>query len=92
MRPRVSWMTKNDDPILEFLAECDIALSPRPLQYNLETRADVEMPYSTINHRLKLLTEHGLVEKEYPAGGYYSITEKGRQYLRGELSKDDLED
>ena len=83
---------ENDDPILEFLADRDVALSPRDLQYNLETRADVDMPYSTVNHRLGLLTDHSLIEKEDPEGGRYAITEKGRQYLAGELAKDDLED
>lgn len=93
MRPRVSWMNKeNDDPILEFFADRDIALSPRSLQYNLDARENIDIPYSTINHRLGILVDHGLVEKEDPEGGRYAITEKGRQYLAGELDRDDLED
>lgn len=36
MRPRVSWMTGNDDSILEFLDEHNVALSPRGLDINLE--------------------------------------------------------
>jgi len=83
---------ENDDPILEFLADRDVALSPRDLQYNLQTRVGVEIPYSTINHRMGLLTDHGLIEKEDPDGGRYSITEKGQQYLAGELDAADLEE
>jgi len=85
-------MTVNDDPILEFLADRDVALTPRDLQYNLETRAGFELGYSTINHRRNLLTEHGLIKKEDEDGGRYAITDKGRQYLAGELEKDELED
>ena len=85
-------MTENDNPILEFLSESNLALSPRAIQYNLDTREDIDIPYSTINHRLKLLLDHDLVEKEYEEGGFYSISEKGRQYLAGEIDADELED
>jgi repressor of nif and glnA expression len=92
MRPQVSWMTENDNILLEFLSERDLALSPRVIKYNLETRENVDMAYSTVNHRLKLLLDHGLVKKEYSEGGYYAITEKGEAYLAGEIDADDLED
>ena len=91
MKPLVSWITKNDRPILEFLNQTGLALSPRAIRYNLRTREQVELPYSTLNRRLKILLDHGMVEKEYESAGFYSITEKGQKYLAGELSKDDLE-
>ena len=92
MRPRVEWMTENDDSILEFLASYELALPPRAIEYNLNTRHDIEVSYSTINRRLKLLIGAGLIEKEYEQGGFYSITEKGRSYLAGDLDAKDLED
>jgi len=92
MRPRVSWMTGSDDTILEFLDSNSLALPPRAIEYNVTSRSDADISYSTVNRRLKRLAKAGLVEKEYPEGGFYSITEKGRKYLAGELSKDDLED
>lgn len=92
MRPRVSWMTKSDDAILEFLDEHALAFPPRAIEYNLRTRKDVEISYTTVNRRLKELLENGLVHKEYEEGGFYSITDRGRKYLAGELSKDDLEE
>lgn len=85
-------MSENDIPILEFLDERDVALSPKALRHNLETREDADIPYSTINYRLKQLLNHGLVEKEDEDAGLYGITEKGAQYLAGELDRGDLED
>lgn len=91
MRPRVSWMTNNDDIILEFLEEYELALSPRSIEYNAKTRHGTDVSYSTINRRLKYLIDAKLVDKEYPDGGFYSITDKGRAYLAGELDAKELE-
>jgi len=91
MRPRVSWMTGNDDSILEFLEEHDIALPPRGLEINLQ-RENIGISYRTINRRLKRLQEEGLVEKVDEKSSYYAITEKGRAYLAAELDASDLED
>lgn len=92
MRPQVEWMTRSDDTILEYLDQTGMALPPRTISYNLETRENVDISYTTVNRRLKQLLERGLVEKEYEKGGFYSITAKGRAYLSGEASKEDLED
>ena len=91
MRPRVSWMTGNDDSILEYLHEKDVALPPAPLHYNLE-RSGYSVGYSTVRRRLQLLEEHGLVKKEKEKEGYYGITDKGRNYLVGELEAEELEE
>ena len=90
MRPRVEWMTGNDDSILEFLAEHEVALPPRGLEINLQ-RNNVGISYRTINRRLKELQRDGLVEKIDEKSGYYAITEKGRDYLSGELDASELE-
>lgn len=92
MRPRAEWMTDNDDSILEFLEDSGLALPPRAIEYNIKTRHSKEMSYSTINRRLKMLNDKNLVEKEYESGGFYSITDKGQDYLSGELDASELED
>lgn len=91
MRPRVSWMTGNDDSILEFLGENNVALAPRGLEINLQ-REGVSISKRTIQRRVKKLHRKGLVEKVHEDAGYYAITEKGRKYLSGELDASDLED
>lgn len=85
-------MSENDIPILEFLDERDVALSPKALKHNLDTRENADIPYSTINYRLKQLLNHNLVQKEDTDAGLYGITEKGEKYLAGELEREDLEE
>jgi len=84
-------MTGNDDSILEFLDERDVALSPRGLDINLD-REGIGISYRTINRRLKRLHEEGLVEKADEERGWYAITDKGRKYLEGDLDASELED
>lgn len=91
MRPQVDWMTKNDDAILEYLEETGMALPPRGISFNMRTRENADISYSTVNRRLKQLLESSLVQKEYEPGGFYSITEKGQRYLQGEISANELE-
>jgi len=83
-------MTGNDDTILEYLHEKDMALPPGTLHYNL-VREGFEVGYSTIRRRIKLLEDAGLVENEADEGSYYALTEKGRQYLAGDLDASELE-
>lgn len=92
MRAQVQWMTKSDDAILEYLEATGLALPPRAISHNMQTREDADISYSTVNRRLKKLLDHDLVTKEYEEGGFYSITERGRKYLRGNLSKSELQD
>jgi len=83
MRPRVNWMTQADNQILEFLDEQDIVATPKVIAANI----DYTPQY--VNERIPLLSENGLVENRGKA--LYRITDRGRQYLAGELDKDDLE-
>ncbi|WP_193787851.1 winged-helix domain-containing protein [Natrialba asiatica] len=84
-------MTGNDDSILEFLGENDVALAPRGLEINLQ-REGISISKRTIQRRVKKLHEKGLIEKVHENAGYYAITDKGRQYLEGELDASELED
>ncbi|WP_455448138.1 PadR family transcriptional regulator [Natrinema thermotolerans] len=84
-------MTGNDDSILEFLHDHDVALPPTGLEINLD-REGVSVSYSTIHRRLQKLQDKGLVEKANDQKGYYAITDKGRAYLEGDLDASELED
>ena len=83
-------MTGNDDTILEYLHEKDLALPPGALHFNL-MREGIEIGYSTVRRRLKLLDSAGLIENEAEEGTYYAISERGRQYLAGDLDASELE-
>lgn len=86
MRPLVSWMSKSDPVILEVFGEAGIAMPPAVVDYNLHG-----VSKATIERRLPKLVEHGLLNKVDERRGYYEITRRGRNYLRGELSAEELE-
>nr|WP_238392144.1 winged helix-turn-helix domain-containing protein [Halorussus amylolyticus] len=76
-------MNQTDDYILEILDESDLILSPSIIAVNLDyTR-------NWVSKRLGKLREAGLVERLNE--GHYRITEKGREYLAGEIEADELE-
>lgn len=83
MRPRVDWMTRADDYILEFLANHSIIASPRVIS------ANIDYSHQYVNERMKPLRENSLVENT--GDGLYKITERGRDYLAGDLDAEDLE-
>lgn len=86
MRPRVSWMTQGDDAILEFLYEKDLAANPAVVAYN------IDFSNGYVRRRMRKLLDEGLLNLENEEKAMYSVTEFGRQYLAGELDRDDLED
>lgn len=82
MRPRVGWMTSADNRILEFLRDKEIVASPRVISVNI----DYDRQY--VSKRLRILAQNDLVDNVDT--GLYQITDRGQQYLDGELRKDDL--
>jgi predicted transcriptional regulator len=77
-------MNQTDDRILLLLEESGLMLSPAVLAANLDyTRG-------WVSKRLRKLLEAGLVEKSQSS--YYEITERGEQYLAGEINANILED
>ena len=72
-----------DDRILEVL-ESGFRFTPAVIAENIDKSR------THVSRRLSDLTENGLVEK--PKRGYYEITERGRDYLAGDLDADELED
>lgn len=85
MRPRVSWMTRADDAILELLSEAGIATNPSTIAFNI----DYDRRY--VARRCRTLSEHGLVNRVHEGKAMYRITELGEHYLAGTLSKEELE-
>jgi predicted transcriptional regulator len=75
-------MTSADNRILEFLDEKDIVATPQVIAANI----DYTRQY--VNKRIRILAQNELVKKNDEP--LYQITERGRQYLEGELDVDDL--
>lgn len=83
MRPRVDWMTQADERVLEFLREKEIVASPSVIGANIDYTGEY------ISRRCRKLADAGLVQRADATN--YRITEKGEQYLDGELSTSALE-
>jgi len=87
-RPRVDWMTRADDSILEFLlneGNRPIRATPAVIQ------ANVDYQISHVRNRIRELHEAGLVQYYDEDRGIYQITDRGRAYLAGEVDADELE-
>ncbi len=87
-RPRVDWMTRADDSILEFLlnqGNHPIRATPAVIQ------ANVDYQISHVRNRIRQLHEAGLVEYYDEDRGIYEISDLGRAYLAGELDAGELE-
>jgi predicted transcriptional regulator len=76
-------MSQCDNRILELLEETDIVATPFVISKNI----DYSRQY--VNQRVRVLAENELLENV--GEGLYRITDRGRQYLAGDLDKDDLE-
>lgn len=83
MVERVAWMSPIDYFILEFYDDYDIQASPKVVAANI----DYDRQYA--GKRLKVLTEEDLLQQE--ENGLYSLTDRGRAFLSGELDADELE-
>jgi len=76
-RKRGPWMNSGTDPVLEFLDEHDIAVPIGVLENELDPS------YQTINRALEDLEERDYVKRDESYSSHFRITEKGREYLRG---------
>lgn len=91
VRRRPEWLGKYDEPILELLAESEIAAPPAVVAFNLEWRGIASPAYSTVKRRLRKLANHSLLDQVESDKGYYAISDKGRAYLAGELDLEELD-
>jgi hypothetical protein len=78
-------MVLADDRILEYIRENDSG-SPTEMQDS----GVVRFGKSHISRRCKELANHGLLQ--HLGNGVYIITEKGEQYLDGELDTAEMDD
>lgn len=92
MKPRPSWSSKYDEPILEFLEESNAALPPAVVEFNLDYKGITSPAYSTVKRRMRKLEEHGFLRRVEGKSGYYVISDRGSAYLAGELAAEDLEE
>lgn len=85
-------MTRNDDTILELLADAHpLAVPPKVIEWNANRiPGSASLVDQTVTNRLKMLCRSGLVEKVREAGGYYQITSDGLRYLAGKDKPADL--
>ncbi|MDG5778256.1 transcriptional regulator [Haloarculaceae archaeon H-GB1-1] len=86
-------MNEVDDAILEFFAEQggEIVLPPTVVWYNLtEVEKALDKSTETVARRMRNLPKRGLLEKVDEDRAYYTLTDKGRAYLAGELNPEDL--
>ena len=87
-RPRVDWMTRADDSILEFL----LNEPGNPIRANPGTvEANLDYQISHVRARMSELRKAGLLEYYDEDRAIYQITDRGRAYLAGELNAEDLE-
>lgn len=82
-RKRGDWQTPLDDEILELLASSDLVLSPSIIAFNLDRSRE------GVADRISVLMDYGLIEKV--ERGKYRISEKGKEYLKGELDAAELD-
>ncbi|WP_218927289.1 transcriptional regulator [Halosimplex rubrum] len=86
-------MNEVDDAVLEFFAAQDegVALPPTVVWYNLHERLEaIDKSRDTVARRMRKLTDRTLLSKVSEERGYYQITQKGCDYLAGNLDADDL--
>ena len=83
MRPRIDWMTRSDDRILEFLDDKGIVASASVIAVNIEYNPNY------ISRRCRRLAEAGLIQRIDSSN--YRLTDFGDRYLAGEIDSDELE-
>ena len=77
-------MTQADERVLEFLREKDIVASPSVIAANIDYTGEY------ISRRCQKLADAELIQRVDATN--YRITDRGEQYLEGELDADDLKD
>lgn len=84
MHNRVEWLRPSDYPIVDEISDYGGWMKPATLSLNL--------PYSRdhISRRCLELSKHGLLERYDDNTAAYRITDRGQDYLAGDLDADDL--
>lgn len=69
--------------VLRFLDENDLVLPPKAIHINMRRRG-ATFSRNTVQRHLSEMREDGYVKKCEDAESYYTITEKGREWLNSE--------
>lgn len=91
MRPRPDWFNSAVDPVLEFLDDHEIAVPSGVIVLAFDESTSDYPARRTVIRAIKQLEEHGLVERHPEKESYFQITDRGRAYLAGELTAEQLE-
>lgn len=91
-RKRGKWMNKATDPVLELLDEVDMAVTAGAVEFELNRSSDDPPGHSTLYRALRELEGRDYIRRPRGEGtNLIEITEKGREYLRGERDARDDE-
>lgn len=85
MRYSADWMTIADDRILEYLSATETSTPKK-----MADSGDVRFSRQYIGERCRKLADYRMVQ--HLGNGVYRITERGEQYLEGELDASELND
>lgn len=85
MRYSARWMTIADERILEHLSEVE---TDTPKQ--MEESGRVRFSRQYIGERCRKLADYGMLQ--HLGNGVYRITERGEEYLEGDLDAAELEE
>jgi DNA-binding IclR family transcriptional regulator len=91
-------MTADDDAILEFIAALGeplgvrVGVPPLLVHYYLnEVLGQTDSSHSTIQRRMKRLSEVGLLRRD-ETHAFYSISDLGRRYLNEQLTDEERDE
>ncbi len=88
MRKMAEWTTQADERIMEWLRGAGTH-SSSAIGHAMNNVSDgIDYTRSHISRRCKVLSEYGLLDKNYRN---YSLTENGEEFLDGELDASTLE-
>ncbi len=88
-------MNKATDPVLELLAEIDMAITAGAIEFELQQSLNDPPGHSTIYRALNELEERDYIARPRGEGtNLIRITDRGLEYLRGErdASEDESQD
>jgi Fe2+ or Zn2+ uptake regulation protein len=83
------WKNSATEPVLRLLAESDLALSAKSIVFNLDEQLERPPSRATVHRALSGALDAGLVTQ--PEGTLYAITDTGRDYVAGNLSRSEIE-
>jgi len=90
MRDQAQWMNKASIPVLELLDESGVALPAQTISLNLDRMLSQGPSRTTVYRTLEPLEQHGLIEHVTGDSKHYVITDKGKQFLAGDLRASNL--